>query len=188
MLIAIKGLIGSGKTTTAEYLHEKYGAYHYNCDARVKSIYKTHKEVIAAVNSQVLDTESDVIDIQQLRTVAFGDAQKLLKLESIIYPYLVAEVDSICEEYPIVLLDCQQVDKMELEIDYNFLLKLDDEKLIERVIARDGRSESQIKDILAIQRQYELKSDYTIENSGSKQQLKEKIDEVMERVNEKASR
>ncbi len=188
MLIAIKGLIGSGKTTTAEYLHDKHGAYHYNCDKRVKAIYKSHKEVIKLVNEQVLGVTADSIDMDRLRVVAFGDKQKLLKLESIIYPYLEAEIDSICEEYEVVLLDCQQIDKLELNIDFNLCLKLDEELLIKRVQERDGRSKEQIEDILDIQREYQIEADYTVENNGSLDDLKSGLDKVMEEMNEKASR
>lgn len=186
MLIAIKGLIGSGKTTTAKYLHERYDAYHYNCDARVKSIYKTHPEVIKLVNETVLETREDHIDIARLREVAFGNASKLKKLESIIYPYLSAEIDGINDEYKYVILDCQQIDKLNLDIAHSICLKLDEELMISRVELRDGRSRSQIKDILEIQRKYEIDSDYTIDNNGTVAELKEKIDRLMEEINEKA--
>lgn len=188
MLIAIKGLIGSGKTTTAEYLHQKYNVYHYNCDKRVKEIYKTHKEVIRQVNEQILKTESDHIDMQQLKVIAFGDKQKLLLLESIVYPYIEAEIDTVAEQYEIVLVDGQQIDKLELDITYSICLKLEEQLLIERVSKRDGRTRPEIEQILDIQKSYELSSDFTVENSGSLEQLKAALDVVMEEINEKASR
>lgn len=188
MLIAIKGLIGSGKTTTSNYLHEKYNAYHYNCDERVKKIYASHKEVIKRVNNEVLGTDLDYIDMGQLRIVAFGDESKLAQLEKIIYPYLEAEIDTVSEEYDFVLLDCQQIDKLELDITYNICLKLDEDILVKRVQERDNRSEQQIQDILDIQKQYQIKSDFTVTNNGSVEQLHQELDKVMEEINEKASR
>lgn len=188
MLIAIKGLIGSGKTTTSNYLHEKYNAYHYNCDERVKKIYSTHAEVIKRVNAEVLNNDLDYIDMSLLRTVAFGDKRKLAKLEQIIYPYLEAEIDTVSEEYDFILLDCQQIDKLDLDITYNICLKLDEELLIKRVQERDNRSTEQIKDILKIQQQYEIKSDFTVTNNGTVKQLQKELDKVMEEINEKASR
>lgn len=188
MLIAIKGLIGSGKTTTSNYLHEKYNAYHYNCDERVKKIYSSHDEVIKRVNTEVLNNDLDYIDMSLLRTVAFGDKRKLAKLEQIIYPYLEAEIDTVSEEYDFILLDCQQIDKLDLDITYNICLKLDEELLIKRVQERDNRSTEQIKDILKIQQQYEIKSDFTVTNNGTVKQLHKELDKVMEEINEKASR
>ncbi len=188
MLIAIKGLIGSGKTTTSNYLHEKYNAYHYNCDERVKKIYGSHKEVIERVNTEVLNNELDYIDMKQLRSIAFGDKSKLAKLEQIIYPYLEAEIDTVSEEYDFILLDCQQIDKLDLDIKYNICLKLDEDILIKRVQERDNRSTDQIKEILNIQRQYEINSDFTVTNNGTVEQLQKELDKVMEEINEKASR
>lgn len=188
MLIAIKGLMGSGKTTTAEYLHQKYNVYHYNCDKRVKEIYKTHKEVIQKVNEQILNASSDHIDMQQLKVIAFGNKQKLLELESIVYPYLEAEIDAVDSKYDIVLVDGQQIDKLELEIGYSICLKLEENLLIERVSKRDGRTTEEIEQILDIQKSYELSSDITVENNGSLEDLKASLDVVMEEINEKASR
>lgn len=188
MLIAIKGLIGSGKTTTAEYLHEKYNVYHYNCDKRVKAIYKTHKEVIKQVNTQILNTEADTIDMQQLKVIAFGDKQKLFQLESIVYPYIEAEIDSVTDLYDIVLVDGQQIDKLDLDISFSICLKLEEHLLIERVEKRDGRTKEEIEQILDIQKSYELSSDYVVENNGSLDDLKLSLDKFMEVASEKASR
>lgn len=188
MLIAIKGLIGSGKTTTSNYLHEKYGVFHYNCDARVKENYRTNSDVINKVNKQVLGVESDHIDMNLLREVAFGNKDKLLMLEAIIYPYLNVEINEAAANNQIVLLDCQQIDKMGLNIDYNIALKIDDEILIKRVIERDGRSREQIEDILAIQKSYELAADYVVMNNDDVSHLYSKLDVIMEEINEKASR
>ncbi len=188
MLIAIKGLIGSGKTTTSNYLHEKYNVFHYNCDERVKQNYRDNKDVINKVNSQVLGVKSDSIDLKLLREVAFGNKDKLLMLESIIYPYLNLEINEAAANNQIVLLDCQQIDKMGLKIDYNIALKIDDEILIKRVIERDGRSRTQIEDILAIQKSYELTADYIVLNNDNVSQLYSKLDVIMEEINEKAGR
>lgn len=188
MIIAIKGLIGCGKTTTAQYLHDNYNTYHYNCDKRVKTIYQSHKEVIERVNTDILETESQVIDIKQLRDVVFSNPDKLAKLEAIIYPYLEAEIDMITEEYNHVLLDCQQIDKLDLEIDYNIALTLNQDILIERVKERDNRSEAEILEILEIQKKYQIVSDYTVDNSSSLEHLYNELDKVMEDINGKANR
>ncbi|WOO86685.1 dephospho-CoA kinase [Mollicutes bacterium LVI A0039] len=188
MLIAIKGLIGSGKTTTSEYLHEKYNAYHYNCDKRVKAIYKTHADVIREVNEKVLETSADSIDMLKLREVAFGDVKKLLMLESIIYPYIEAEIDSVNEAYDFVILDCQQIDKMELDIDHTICLMLDEELIIDRVKLRDGRTRDEIENILEIQKEYEITSDYIAKNNGAITDLQMQLDAIMEEINENAGR
>lgn len=188
MLIAIKGLIGSGKTTAANYLHQKYNVYHYNCDLEVKAIYKNHQDVIREVNKKILKTNSDSIDLQQLRMIAFGDKQKLLELEAIVYPYLEAEIDAVAENNLIVLVDGQQIDKLELDFDHSICLKLDEKLLVERVQKRDGRSEAEIKQILDIQNSYQINSDFIVENNGSIAELEAALDGVMEEINEKASR
>lgn len=189
MIIAIKGLIGSGKTTTSEYLQEKYGAYHYNCDARVKHHYQYDKKVINRVNREVLNTDSKAIDMQVLREVAFSDKSKLDHLEMIIYPYIQCEIDNLAEAEDIVLLDCQQIDKMDVNIDYVLYVQLSDSNITKRVIERDKRTGEQIAEILKIQKGYEVGTvSFTVENNGSKQELYEKLDAVMEAINEKTSR
>lgn len=188
MLITIKGLIGSGKTTTSEYLHSKYGVYHYNCDVRAKAIYANHKEVIKLVNERVLHTISDSIDMEKLKRIAFSNPDILLDLEDILYPYIEAEIDAISEEWDIVLVDGQQVDKLDLDVDCTICLKIDDDILIDRVISRDGRTRGQILEILKIQNKYELTADYIIDNNGTTSQLHAKLDELMEELNAKANR
>ncbi len=185
MKIAIKGLIGSGKTTTAEYLNTNYGAFHYNCDKRVKAIYASNKDVIRRVTIEIMGEQLDTIDTKALGNIVFNDEQKLRALEQIIYPYIGQEIEEACESNPIVLLDCQQIDKMNVNADYIFYLKLEDSQIIERVKIRDNRDRAQTKAILEIQKQQEINnSNYTIVNNGSLEQLYEQIDKIMEEINE----
>ncbi len=181
MIIALKGLIGSGKTTASEYLQSKYQARHYNCDERVKYHYKHTQEVIDAVTNEVLKQPAKVIDLAKLRKVAFSNPQKLAKLEAIIYPYIQAEIENLKSDNKIVVLDCQQIDKIDIAIDYQICIEISEQATIKRVVRRDDRSVSQIIDILNIQKQQKNENiNFTINNDGQVSELYQKLDQVME--------
>lgn len=187
MIILIKGLIGSGKTTSAKYLEKKFNVYHYNCDLRVKQLYKENEEVITKVNQQILDNNDNQINVTLLANVVFKDEQKLQKLEKIVYPYLEKEILNIAKTNKIVLVDGQQADKLKIKFDYSICLSLEKELILKRVQKRDNRSLDEISDILKIQEKYEYECDYLIYNNGTIAELENKLLRVMGEINEKTN-
>ncbi len=187
MLLSIKGLIGSGKTTCSQYLQQKHNVYHYDCDKRVKEIYKSNKDVINEINKKILNSDAPSINIETLREQAFGDKQKLIELEKIVYPVLMFEINKLIDMHDIILIDGQQVDKLEVNFDYQIYVTTSTKQIIKRVIERDNRSQEQIYQILKIQNNYEYNGDFIINNNGTKKDLYEKLDGVMEAICKKKS-
>lgn len=187
MIILIKGLIGSGKTTSAKYLESNFNVYHYNCDVRVKQLYKENEEVIAKVNKEILKNNDKQINVDLLASVVFKDEQKLQELENIVYPYLEKEILNIAKTNKIVLVDGQQVDKLKIKFEYSICLALEKELILKRVQKRDNRSIDEILDILKIQEKYKYECDYLVYNNGTVAELENKLLKVMEEINEKTN-
>lgn len=183
MKIAIKGLIGSGKSTVAKYLCRRYGAVHYNCDQRVKYHYQTNQQIIKLVNQQILQTSSDTIDISKLRAVAFGNKDKLLQLEAIIYPVIYNEIIETCRNHKYVVIDGQQIDKLDIKFDYTIYIETNNDNIIKRVKQRDNRTEQEIEKILAIQNSYKQSQvNKVLINNGQLVDLYSQVDKMMEEL------
>lgn len=181
MKLGIKGLIGSGKTTVANYLTQHYQVYHYNCDLRVKAHYRENKDVIARINRELLVCDDQEINIEKLRSIVFTNKEKLLQLEGIIYPVLQAEIAEICQQHPRVLIDGQQIDKLDLEFDGMIYVNAPRKQIVSRVNKRDKRTVAEIEDILTIQGSYQRGTvDFIIENNGTFEHLFQQVDKIME--------
>lgn len=83
--VLVTGPIGGGKTTVCRYLEAK-GYPVYDCDTRCKALYVS----VPGLRSRI---ESELgIPFPRLDTV-FKNPVKLAKLESIVYPLLVADIE-----------------------------------------------------------------------------------------------
>lgn len=181
MIIKIKGLIGSGKTTCAEYISTNYSFVHYNCDQRVKYLYANDQKLIAEITEKIIGERKSQIDIEQLKKVVFANNNKLQELEQIIHPAIKAEIEQLMKSNNI-LLDCQQIDKLGLKVDYSLNIQTQTAQIEQRVINRDGRSTEEIARILKIQESTNVvdSSEYIIKNDETVEIFKQRIDEMME--------
>ncbi len=84
--VLVTGPIGGGKSTACRYL-QALGWPVYDCDSRCKRLYETVPGLKGRIEAEL------GIPFSNLREV-FGDAQKLEKLESIVYPLLVRDIES----------------------------------------------------------------------------------------------
>ncbi len=181
MIVAISGYIGVGKTTTANYIAKQYHFIHFNCDKHVKTLYSQNEQVIKTVNKEILNLDNqDQINIDNLKSVVFDQPSKLTELEQIVYPYLEREINKLEGN---VLLDCQQVHKLSINIDHFLLIKSSNDHIIKRIKQRDNRSDLEINQILDIQREV-IQNDPVIEidNQADINSLEKKIDQIMEKL------
>lgn len=180
MKIALKGNIGSGKTTVSKYLSEKYHYYHFNCDEQVANMYMSNDELIARVNKEILNCHNSIVNKNDLKKIVFSDEKKLRELERIVYPYLENILSGISAQN--IVFDCQQIEKLKIDIDVRIYIEIDKKIEVGRVMKRDNRLESEVNSIIDIQNNEIKKYDFIISNSGNLDELYEQIDEVIRSI------
>ena len=179
MIIAVKGLIGSGKSTISNYLVENYEFSLINCDKIVHEIYENDENI----KKKICDTfDLEVFDRKILGSIVFSNVSKLQELEAIVHPILEKTCQKIINNNENVVIDCQIIDKLDIEYDLGLIAVASENTIINRVQARDGRSEAEIKDILKHQSRIHLLSvrSYAIDTEVD---YKQTIDKVIRSYN-----
>lgn len=165
MILAIKGSIGTGKSTLAKELATR-GYDVVNCDEIVHNLYNDNVELIEKINNEFeLDQKKKlfsfkktkaVVDRQKLGEIVFNNPEKMAKLEAMVHPVLKQEMLEKINASSQVVIDCQVVDKLELEYDMAIYLYAEEKEIIRRVQNRDGKDEELIKKIMNSQIKKEL--------------------------------
>jgi len=100
-VIGITGGIGSGKSLVADIMIKKYKAYLINSDSIAKEQMLpggiSYKGVVEYFGKEIL-MEDGTIDKVKLSKIVFNDKDKLLKLNSLTHPNVLAEVQRIIAE------------------------------------------------------------------------------------------
>ncbi|MGL5021374.1 MAG: dephospho-CoA kinase [Mycoplasmatales bacterium] len=174
MIIAIKGLIGSGKSTIANLLEEKHNFHVVNCDKIVHEMYSNDNDL---TNKIVKTFNLEVFDTKVLGSIVFNDVDKLKELEKIVHPLLNFKCQEIIDLYENVVIDCQIIDKLEIEYDLSILATASIDIIIDRVSKRDNRTIEDIKKIIKIQEQ-----NYLLEKRMYAVNTEENIEDVLDKI------
>jgi len=94
-IIAITGLIGSGKSTVGRYLSSK-GLKTIDADAIVRSLQskdtETFQDIVSIWGSDIIDKASGELDRSALGNIVFSDPVELEKLEKLVHPKVRVEI------------------------------------------------------------------------------------------------
>lgn len=97
-VIGITGGIGSGKSLVADIMIKKYSAYLINSDCIAKDQMKpgaiSYQGVVEFFGNEIL-SEDGTINKSKLSNIVFNDKEKLLKLNSLTHPNVLAEIQRI---------------------------------------------------------------------------------------------
>jgi dephospho-CoA kinase len=100
-VIGITGGIGSGKSLVADIMIKKYKAYLINSDTIAKEQMMlggiSYEGVVEYFGKDII-LEDGTIDKGKLSQIVFNDKEKLLKLNSLTHPNVLAEVQRIIAE------------------------------------------------------------------------------------------
>ncbi len=100
-VIGITGGIGSGKSLIAEIMQNNFNAYLINTDRIAHMLMEkgkiSYKLIVEYFGKGILNSSGD-IDRAALGAVVYGDAEKLLKLNSFTHPYVMDYVRNLIEE------------------------------------------------------------------------------------------
>ena len=191
MYLGLSGGIGSGKSTVAKILSE-LGALVIDADAIAKEVLEPgqlgYENVLLAFGESVLDASGN-IDRKKLANLVFQDAEKLLMLESIVHPAVIARVSDIRESLPetsIVVYDTPLLVEKQLQDQFDkvLIVSADEDIRKERLVQRgldladiEARMANQATDI-----QRSAVADFVIINNGSMKELREEVAKVWQQL------
>lgn len=188
--IGLTGGIGSGKTTVAN-MFAGHGVPVIDADeiarALVAPSQPAYDEIIEAFGRDIVDDDGNV-DRDKLRQLVFDDPQRRQELEAILHPRVRTEIHHQSLEldapYCVVviplLIEADQLDLVERVL----VVDLDEEKQIQRVAARSGFSEAEVRKIIAaqIERSERLRhADDVIENNADLANLEAQVEKLHRR-------
>lgn len=180
MILGITGGTGCGKTTLLKLLEEK-GFAVLDCDAIYHDLLKTDKKMLSDIENRFPGVVTEgVLDRKKLGSLVFADPAALLDLNRITHSAVKQEVlrRLSATEKPaaidaIGLFEGGLAELCKLTIGVSAPEKL----RIQRLMARDGISESYARSRIAAQRsqeEFERLCDVTLVNDGTEEAFREK--------------
>ncbi len=158
MKIAIKGYIGSGKTTISNMIKNEFGFFIINADNIVNEFYENDEVLKQKI---VKEFNLSKFDKKELSNVVFSNEEKLKKLEDIVHPILKSKILFFIKKYENVIIDCQVIDKLDIDVDGEIIVYANKEVIIKRVKNRDNRSLEEINKILKLQEKFVINKNRT---------------------------
>ena len=193
-IIGLTGGIGSGKSTISDYLTEK-GFHVLDADKIAREIVMPGSEALielVSVFGEEILMEDGSLDRKRLGAIAFADAEKKKLLDDIMHTRILEIIHQKVVEFresmhrtifiDAALLFETGLDKFVGEI---WVVDVEEEVRIKRIIDRDGMSRSEILKRIANQMDQEQKNsraDQILDNSGSKEALYQQIDALINRL------
>jgi dephospho-CoA kinase len=186
MILGLTGGIASGKSTASEIL-KRLGAYIVDAD-KISHEVANSVEVVEKVRKTfgeevVLEGRLNRI---KLREIIFEDNRKRDLLNNIMHPIIIEKIQEEIElnkKEELIVLDVPLLFEVKLEklCDKTLVIWIEKGLQIERVIKRDKTTKEIAEKILESQMKLSEKikrSDYNIENNGTKFDLEEKLKEL----------
>ncbi len=200
MKIGLTGGIGTGKSTVGRKLKERgYPVIDLDVISREVITYPEVKEkLVEEFGSEILldkgaAREKWEISRNRLGQIVFKDEKKVNVLNSIMHPAIIRKMKREMEKeekiHRTVIVEVQLLFEVNLEGEFDFtvLVYSDKEVQMKRVMERDKRDFEEVKNIIGSQMDMELKrkkSDYIIENNGSMEELDNKIEKFVRKLEE----
>ena len=183
--VIVTGGIGSGKSAVCALLRKR-GIPVYDCDSRVKELYKSRRSLVPCLEKALgcpLRQADGTLDKARLSALIFSDEQARETLESIVYPILLQDFRRwrSRQKVPFVVLESAIIlSKPVFDglADAVVLVDAPEELRIQRVMARDGVSREAVQRRLEAQDLPLEKVNVTLVNGGSEEELSQAVDRV----------
>ena len=190
--IAITGGIGSGKTLAAKYVAEM-GYPIFSCDEINRSLWGAPEYIKMIEKAFPNCINGGKIDKKSLKNTVFGDKTALKTLNAIAHPLIMKQLFSVMEkcEGEFVFAEVPLLFEGNYEKDFDEIIVIirDLDERIKAVKARDGFSEQEIKNRIAVQFDYSNLENriqnltaHVIKNDGDMYSLKNKIQTLIKRL------
>ena len=194
MVVGLTGQTGAGKRTVSKIFAE-HGFEVINADLVARKVVEVGKPCLAEIaelfGSGVINDDG-TLNRRALGQIVFCNKTKLETLNSVIYPYLTAEILSMIQRFSeegrkLILLDAPTLFESHSDDFCDIIISVlaEPEIRLKRITERDGISEADAKNRMDSQLSSEFfisRSDYIIENNHSIGKVTEISREVAEKV------
>ena len=186
-IVGITGAIGCGKTTLANMIR-KLGYEVFDADKEVGQLYENKEFLNVIKNNFPLAFDNGIFDKKKLRKIVFSNQKELLKLETLIEPFLQKlfqdKIKEVSHGEGIFFVDAVLLFEKGWHkyCDKVICVKVDLETQKQRVMKRDKISEKEFFDIYYLQMNSEKKcalADEIIDTGCSLEELEEKAKNVV---------
>lgn len=193
MILGLTGGIGSGKSTVSK-IFLSMGIKVFDADLIAKDILETEQvkeEIKEKLGKEFINLKSNSVDKELLKKEVFNNSKKLNILNGIVHPRVVDIYKKKYLEFKdkkeIVIFDVPLLFEVNLEryCDKVIVVDIDLKIQIERIKNRDNIDVTLINKIIAAQMSREernIKADILIENNGSLEELKQKIEKIIKDI------
>ncbi|WP_407535838.1 dephospho-CoA kinase [Cetobacterium somerae] len=193
MILGLTGGIGSGKSTVSK-IFLSMGVKVFDADLIAKDILETEQvkeEIKEKLGKEFINLKSNSVDKELLKKEIFNNSKKLNILNGIVHPRVVEIYKKKYLEFKdkkeIVIFDVPLLFEVNLEryCDKVIVVDIDLKIQIERIKNRDNIDVTLINKIIAAQMSREernMKADILIENNGSLEELKQKIEKIIKDI------
>lgn len=182
--IGLTGGIGSGKSTVTR-LFSDFSIPIVDADLIAHQLVEPGQPALALIETafgQKIINPNGSLNRSELRNIVFADARLKQKLESILHPLILSEIqaeaDRLSAPYCIISIPLLVETGMNRWVDRTLVIDCPVETQIARVKHRDHLSEETIRAIIASQASREYRNaqaDDLIDNSSSNSQLAEQV-------------
>jgi dephospho-CoA kinase len=191
-IIGITGGIGSGKSTVTGFLQDR-GHPVVDADLIARKIVETGSTTLARLVARFgkgILKENGELDRKKLADIAFSSPENKAELDKITHGAIFEEIDRQIETLRVqrnpvlVFVDAALMIETGLykKMDEVWLVTAKESLRVRRVAARDQLDEAQVKQRIRMQMNDEQKARHAvriIENSGTKDELYEKLEKMM---------
>lgn len=192
-VIGLTGMSGAGKSTACS-LFKAAGFEIIDCDRICREIVEKGKpclnEIAASFGNTVLTEDGELNRPEMARTI-FGDTDKRLLLNGIMYPYVsYIVIKSVLKtKNSFAVLDAPTLFESGMDdvCDYVVSVVAERETLVSRIVSRDGISREAAENRLRSQQTaefYRERSNFTIENDVSGSEFYELIEKTVNTIKE----
>ena len=192
MVIGITGGTGCGKSTVSKILSEKLSVPIIDADKIAHSAW-TVDEILTELREFLGDDifiNGKDVDRRKVSAIVFNDSAKLQKLNSIIHPYVMNEIEKQVQSFSgicsYVILDVPLPNKQFFEIsDYVVTVWASLGTRIERLKKRTGLTEEAILARINKQMSEEEYTEFAnivIYNDGMLEDLQDSVDELIKKI------
>lgn len=189
MRIGITGGIGSGKSAVSAYLRS-LGETVLCADEAARQVVEPGQEGAAAIREAFGDSfflADGSLNRKALGREVFADEEKRKRLEGILHPLIIAHIDRQAQDAGRVFIDAALLMQMGMhkKMDAVWLVTSDLKTRIERVIQRDGLSETDVLQRIESQPADEWMMQYAdqiIKNNGELADLHMQIDKLIKQL------
>ncbi len=194
-ILVVTGGIGSGKSEVCRMISEVFGYPVYNADERVKLLYDTDPDLLPSIEEALGETfrnQDGDFSASLLATRIFGDAESLDIVEGFVFPALMKDFSSWCDEKDAEVAVFESATVLEKEQfkgfgDFVLLVDAPIGLRLERACSRDGVGKEKVQARMARQKLMNMYSEGTAEpeadaviiNDGDLTGLRDKVVRTM---------